>query len=439
MNIRHLLTALFTFATLSVQSQTKIITDTLYYDDDKKGISDKAFASYYRIYQLSEDSSAIMPFRDFYITGEIRYKGSYKFIDPDDDSKSVFEGKYTSYYKSGQIESTGVWESGVLQGEYTSYYENGLINTHAYYDAGIRDGIVTQFSPDGEKCKQTEYVIGVPKDFYILSDKNGYANKFSTIDDAPIFESPEKSELQEMYKDGTAWKFYDKNGIIIAIAVSEIKDYGKYYRIDIRITNNSTVSIDFDPENCITSYGQLIENGHDTYQELKVYSADEYTTKVRNLQNLAIVLNSFAEGINASQAGHSTSNVTTYNPYTGQSYTSTVHTYNAAAAYQAQVIANNRIASYENALRSDRAVKEQGYLKRNTIQSGEIISGYVHIARWREGRISITFNIEGASYDFSFTTSKYDQYLHKRQKLLAKKSRIEQKTATDTINYIHYF
>ena len=55
--------------------------------------------------------------------------------------------------------------------------------------------------------------------------------------------------------------------------------------------------------------------------------------------------------------------------------------YDRAAAYQASVMAGERLAAYDNKQLAIRNVKEQGYLKKMTIYPGETISGYINIQR----------------------------------------------------------
>ena len=144
-----------------------------------------------------------------------------------------------------------------------------------------------------------------------------------------------------------------------------------------------------------------------------------------------MALNGLAEGLAAANAGYSTSTTnSSYNGYSssyGSAYaygtggyaygnysgnstyrgysTSTTTSYNGAAAYQAQVIANNRIAAYDNALLSERAAKDEGYLKRTTIYPGETISGYIHIERKKGISMNIDININGAIYSFPWNIS----------------------------------
>ena len=97
--------------------------------------------------------------------------------------------------------------------------------------------------------------------------------------------------------------------------------------------------------------------------------------------------------------GYAYGNYSGNSSYYGRS-SSTTTSYNGAAAYQAQVIASNRIAAYDNALLSERAAKNEGYLKRTTIYPGETISGYINIERKKGVSMTINVDINGAIYTF---------------------------------------
>lgn len=374
----------------------------------------------------SESDSFQKRFRDFYITGELQSEGSYIFIDKYDDSKSIFDGEWINYYKSGKVERKGYRIKGKQEGEYIQYKENGLISLHAYFRNDKLDGIYTEFSEDGNICMQIEYKNGEPiHDYCIVSNQDGLCSKIRLSDKRPIYESPSLNEKKVEYKDGEAWPYYNKNGIMIGMTNNEVRDYGKYFKIPIIIANNSMHPIDFDPNN-ITAF-LIDKKGNE--QILKVYSADEYMKKVRRSQNWAMALNGLAEGLAASGAGYSTSTTNSsyrgssssygtasafgsggyaYGNYSGNSSyygnsSSTTTFYNGAAAYQAQVIASNRIAAYDNALLSERAVKNDGYLKRTTIYPGEAITGYINIGRKKGTTMTINIDISGANYEFPWT------------------------------------
>ena len=181
-------------------------------------------------------------------------------------------------------------------------------------------------------------------------------------------------------------------------------------------------AIEFEPE-YITAMLNTYKNEE---WELIVYSADDYMRKVRRRQNWDMALYAFSESLAAADAGYSTS--TTTSAYSGASNSSanasvfgsdgyaignysgnsayygtsssTTTSYDANAAYRAKVIANDRVASYSNSLLSERAVKEEGYLKHTTIYPGETISGYINIERKKGSSLNIEIYINGAIYTF---------------------------------------
>mgnify|MGYP006976617080 CR=1 FL=1 len=237
--------------------------------------------------------------------------------------------------------------------------------------------------------------------------------KFRIADNTPIWESPLITERKSDYKDGELWQFYNKNGVVIALTNTTIKDYGRWHRIDVVISNNTIIPIEFDPVVNISASSTDIE-GFTT--GLEVWSSDEYLKKVDRSQTWAAVLMGVAEGMSTANAGYSTSTINSY--YSGSTYgsggygsysgtvTSYTRTYNAGAAYQAQVLSQKRMADFSNAMAEEREIKELGYLKRNTIYPGETISGYVHIKRIKGETVQFVIKIEKAEYIFDWSFGK---------------------------------
>lgn len=427
--MRKKLIALTLGLSVAIPSIGQIKTDTLYYDKDWKGVESKIFATYFRVMAISDDNKFRKQFRDYYITGELQSEGRYVTIDKYDDSKSIFDGEWINYYKSGKIEQKGFRTRGKQEGEYIRYKEDGLVLLHAYFKDDKLHGIYTEFSEDGNICIQIEYQNGKPLyDYYVISDQDGFCSKIRLSDKQPIYESPILNEKKVEYKDGKAWPYYNKNGILIGMTNNEVRDYGKYFQIPIVIANNSMFPIEFDTQDVTASL--LDKKGNKRI--LKVYSAEEYMKKVRRSQNWAMAFNGFAEGLAAANAGYSTSTTSSsysghssgygtvsafgsggyaYGSYSGNSSyyghsSSTTTSYNGAAAYQAQVIASNRIVAYDNALLSERAAKNEGYLKKTTIYPGETITGYINIERKKGISMTINVNINGANYMFPWNISK---------------------------------
>ena len=418
----------FSFLCAFLVLHAKVVKqDTLFYDQNWKGVESRTFAAYYRILSDSKDDNFSKRFRDYYITGELQAESGYISIDKYDDSKSVMDGDWVNYYKSGKIHERGTRKNGINVGEYTEYYENGLIKTHGYLKNGKSDGILSLFDEKGEMCTQVEMVEGKPKyDYYVLSNKDGFGGKFRISDNKQIWETPSYEEKKVEYIKGEAWPYYIKNGLMVAMTNTKIKDYGKWYRISIVISNNSIVPIDFDPSKITSTLTKKEGKGI----TLEVYSADRYMKKVRRAQNWAMAITGIVEGLAAFGAGYSTSTTQTNSTYSGysnsygnayvngsggnaygsynghgsyygsSSSTSRTVTYDAAAAYQAQIIASDRMANYESALLQERQTKQEGYLKRTTIYPGQAISGYINIKRVKGESMDVVIDINGAKYSF---------------------------------------
>lgn len=417
---------LWLFVHMPVKAQD---TDTLYYDKDWKVVTSKAFASFYRVCPKQRGGESRKPFRDYYITGELQSEGGFITIDPNDDKLSIMDGDWTNYFKNGKVQEKGHRDKGVSNGEHFVYREDGVMLKHAYLKNGKITGLYTEFSEDGNMCFQAEYWMdGTPKyDWYMASNKDGLCSKISSSTNKPLYESPSTNEIKEEYIKGYNWLYYSANGITLGMTNIEVKDYGKYFQIPIVITNNSLFAIDFDPNRISSTLVDKKGNQID----LLVLSSDEYMKKVRRGQNWAMFWAGLGEGLAAANAGYSTSTTnSTYNGYStssGNAYaygsggyaygsyngssnyhgssSSTTTTYDGLAAYQAQVIASNRMANYENSLLTERQSKDEGYLKKTTVYPGQSISGYINIKRVKGVSMNIVIDINGAKYNFPWNVS----------------------------------
>lgn len=232
-------------ATNFIYAQDKI--DTLYYTKEWKYAPNRAFADFYRIAYYPADSLQTKQFRDYYISGELQSSGNFIKIDSLDDANTIFEGECINYFKNGRPEFVRNYQQGVLNGAFCLYKEDGLIKQSGKYFNGELSGLYTEFLDNGAYL-QVEYVEGKPLyDYYVVGDTKGNLTKFHLADNTPIWETPSITERKFDYKDGTPWQFFNKNGLIIALTNTIVKDYGKWHRIDIVISNNTIIPIEFDP------------------------------------------------------------------------------------------------------------------------------------------------------------------------------------------------
>lgn len=389
----------------AIYAQERI--DTLYYNRSGLHAQNALFADYYRIALYPADSTRHKEFKDFYNSGELRKEGHFLSIDSLDDSKTLFDREVQSYFRNSNISEKSHYMNGRLHGEYTHYNDEGKLTTHAFYQAGELSGTCKTYNEDGS-CRIVEYNAGKPiHDYYLLSDNDGNTLKFRIADDMPVWESPAIAERFVDYRDGTPWEVYFKNGITIALTNSIVKDYGKWHRIDLIISNNSTTPIEFIPEQNIEAYSA---DNQGMTTDLQIWTCDAYMKKVKRAQTWAAIAMGFSEGMASAGAGYSTSTTTGYssNGITTTYYTTT---YNATAAYQANLASQQRLANFSQALQEEKNIKQMGYMKKNTIYPGESVSGYIHVARVKGERVAFVINIEGAEYIYEWKFDKKAAYL----------------------------
>lgn len=413
---------------LSVHTICAQKLDTIYYDKNGEGIPTPAFATYYRVYSSNLIGNK-KRYRDFYLNGTLKSEGEYVSIDRDYDKNSIFDGECISYYPTGKMKEKKRLFNGVLHGEYTSYYESGLIELHTYFNYGKRDGINTYFDIETERCVQKLMKDDNPVyDYCIISDENGYVSKVRLSDQAVIWDSPQVSERKSFWSNDSHWNYYQINGILLAVTCSSVNDYGKWFRITVNVSNHSLVPFDFGCQN----FAGYVRKKNGKEVRLDVYDANLFMHKVKSEQNGQLLAASIFEGLAAAAAGFSSSTSNSSTSYSGSSTSygsasaygtggyahasgygsstysgrsnTVTHTtsYNGFAAYQASVIASNRIASMSDAMWQERNQRYEGYLKRTTIRPGETVSGYLNMMRQKGESLRLVVELYGAKYEFTW-------------------------------------
>ena len=398
--------------------------DTIYYDKDWKGVESKSFATYVRVASYANDAHYTNRYKTYYASGELQAEGNFISFDKYDDSKSIFDGNCKTYYKNGKLFENLTYKDGKQNGDDILYYENGLIWRKSYLTKGKFDGIYYEFTEDGNACSQFEFKNGEPTSpYYTYSTKDGLATKYNIKDNSLYLETPSLNDKQVYIKNGVSWDYYLKNGLCLMVNPSIRKEYGKYFTLYVLVTNNSVNPVIFDPS-LITAY--KTKKGEN--ENLSVLNSEEYMKKVKRSQGWSKFFNALAETAVASSAGYSSSSTNTNSTNAGYSVAGVVGTngaavgasqyanesntssqtvnYNGAAAYQANLIANDRIANYDNQLLQERNTKEEGYLKTTTIDSGETISGYVNIKYEKGDELFVNIAINAITYPFVWNIGK---------------------------------
>jgi antitoxin component YwqK of YwqJK toxin-antitoxin module len=70
------------------------------------------------------------------------------------------EGKQTTYYENGQIESEYFYVGGNKSGDEKEYHENGQLKSRVTYENGIKDGLEIAYNQDGKIVREANWYRG---------------------------------------------------------------------------------------------------------------------------------------------------------------------------------------------------------------------------------------------------------------------------------------
>ena len=203
--------------------------------------------------------------------------------------------------------------------------------------------------------------------------------------------------MQSFIKDGQPVEYYSYNGINISLALSEQRQYGKYYVAYITIEN-----LTGHPFNFFTSTIQATYTRKNKETNGIVLTNAEYMKIVNRRQAWNTAINTYNENSAARGAGYSYSNsnsrISAYNQTA--TINSNSRTYNAANGYIAQQNAQNNINNFQNEQQQIKSVLNQGYLKDNTIDNQQKIIGYVNIKFEKSDKITINVPVNGEVFSF---------------------------------------
>lgn len=262
--------------------------------------------------------------------------------------------------------------------------------------------------------------------FYEIKTDTTNISSYRNIDD---YVAPYPVKEMVRYADnGNIITYIKYKGIIITTSPQVVKQYGKYYTINLSIQNLSGRSILFDPSK-IYAKGWTQKKKKKKMFDMKVLSALEYDKKVAKKQAWNNFWVAVEEGMAASQASQSSSTTTysessytsrsantsgyvgnTYgyaNTY-GSAYTTTfgqshTTTYDGAAAYAAQQQANANYNAYANSQNEIREKLSDRYVKLNTIRNEVEFSGYFNIKYKKLDHLIVTMIVDGETFEFTYS------------------------------------
>lgn len=368
--------------------------DTIYYNKNWKVTRNKAFASYYRLALYPADPTTTKEFKTYYMSGELQSEGNFIELDKQDDAKSKFNDGYVAYFKNGDVEERRNYLSGKLDGELTTYYTNGNVKEHSFMKQGVRDGLNATFTEDGKVCTLTPYENNTPEGYYVIVDSEGNYSKYALDTKKPILETPKLTEIETEYKNGVAWPYYNKNGLIVGVSNAMVDNVGSYREIGVFIVNKSMINVDIDPAQ-IEVYSKKGQKRKD----YKLVAADEYDEKImkfkkknakRNIKHKVVVENERENNVNANLGAQ------VFNAGTS----------NTLKEFQKRVCNLKKIDSSNRMKYSEKMPEDLGYLERTTVHPGEVVSGYLYTSDRKAVDLYVKVKIEGIDYLFNWKEDK---------------------------------
>ena len=360
--------------------------DTIYYNKNWKVTTNKAFANYYRYALYPVNPSMTKEFKTYYMDGNLQSEGSFLELDKNDDANSKFVDAFVSYYKDGKVEEKKNFVDGKLEGEYTTYYNNGNINKHFLMSDGARNGLAASFTEDGRVCTLTPYASGQAEGYYVMVDIDGNYSKYSLADKQLMLEKPNPSEIKTEYKNGLAWPYYKKNGLIVGACNAMTDDIGDYRRVGLFVVNKSMVNIDLDP-----SQVEIYSMKKGKRKDFEKVTTEVYNDKIKKYlrKNSAFLATQGNTDVNANLGAQVFNNNS-----------------NTVKDFQTRICRMYKLDEGTRVQLSEKAPQDLGYLERTTIHPGEVVYGYIYTDDRKGVDLYVDVKINGIDYLFEWDDSK---------------------------------
>ena len=349
--------------------------ETYYYTKDGKSVN-QVFADFYRVISVPNENNPDKMFRDFYMSGKIKGEGHYLSIDKTNINNSV------------------------LDGECVFYKENGSVDKKFCMTDGKYNGTYVEFSADGKEFIQIEYTEGeYTYDWYYKANTSGAYGRFKHNTHEPVYDKFNPQAQFTTWIDGIPWVSYTVNGLTISMAIQQSNEYGKYHEVSLMIDNATFNDMIIEPSIEVTAYASSTAaalSSEGTWRE--VLSYDAYMQKVKNRQawaTVAMAVSSAASSLSSALSPNSAS-------ISVNGHTAFVNSYGNHVSIFSPDLA---FAGVGEAWAADRNIIHKGYLKKNTVSSGQVISGYFNIKREYSDYLAVVYNFNGVKIPFYWNVS----------------------------------
>lgn len=389
------------------------------YDDSKSKWKGK-FTTYYKNGKkhgeifFNDSSQSHGNQYEYYDNGKLKLSAN--------TNNGLLEGENKQFYENGNTEAISVYNNGKIQNGIT-YWENGNIKSKSQYLNEKQNGVNYIYFEDGSGGFEVEMLDGEYKNDYVTYvSKDGIRTKYDKDLKNVIQDAPNLSDIKSTVLNGSTFLFYDMNGVFIAVNMEITRELNnKYYVASIFLSNNSINSFIFEADK-VTAY---VSNKNKTLN-CEVYNSDEYSNLVGKKIKSRSFWNALGESMAAASAGVSTSSTNVASTgftnsgavavdnhgravaglassYGEAETSSQTKSYSGAAQYQANQVAQQNISSYNNQLEQYKQALDEGYLKSNSIESWQSITGNINIKYQKGETLILYIPVKGINYPFEWT------------------------------------
>jgi TonB family protein len=166
--VKYLRLIIILLLTCPSPGKGQIILDTMYFDKNWEQCPE-ADANYYRIVSTDTTSDSFRFFvQDFYLSGQLQMKGTYKSIRPDNK-----DGLFIYYYENGQPQRECHYRENTLNGKFREWYKSGQQKNEQEYRNDLLDGPFKAWREDGSLKQEAHYVKGERSGYFKTYYENG--------------------------------------------------------------------------------------------------------------------------------------------------------------------------------------------------------------------------------------------------------------------------
>ena len=170
---------------------------TEYFDDDWNRCQQRQ-AAYYRLITYEAPNKPKGVVKDYYITGELQGEETPIYIDYDDENLNFIEGEMKWYHKNGKMSKRTYFLNNKPNGPEEEWDEQGELESSCMYNYGVLDGDAINISPDGS--------------LRVMKYKDGQLHNNKFLEISPDGETVFLVYYENFIRNAQAWVYDGPNG-----------------------------------------------------------------------------------------------------------------------------------------------------------------------------------------------------------------------------------